>query len=137
MNMNKHMHRILAGTLLAVLIGTTAPATLAADRGEARKVGPIERAVRFRNHVRHVAAELELTDAQKQDLRAIFGKEKEALLELRDDESMTRREKIAALREIRERVLDAIKGVLTVEQWEKWLALREDQRDTVRESVGN
>ena len=52
------------------------------------------------------------------------------------DESMTRREKIAALREIRARVLEAIQGVLTVEPWEKWLALREDQRDSVRESVG-
>ena len=49
---------------------------------------------------------------------------------------MTRKEKIAALREIRSRVLDAIKGVLTVEQWETWLQLREDQRDAIRDHVG-
>lgn len=134
--MKRSIQRSLTVALLAFWTGAATPAVQAADRGEARKVGPVERATRFRDHVRKVAGELELTDPQKQDLRAIFQKEREALLELRDNDSLTRKEKIAALREIRSRVLDAIKGVLTVEQWEKWLQLREDQRDAIRDHVG-
>lgn len=134
--MKRSIQHSLTVALVAFLTGAATPSVQAADRSEARKAAPVERAMRFRDHVRKVASELDLTDAQKQELRAIFQKEREALLELRDNDSLTRKEKIAALREIRSRVLDAIKGVLTVEQWETWLQLREDQRDAIRDHVG-
>lgn len=127
---------MLSGILLALLAGIAVPNTQAAERGEGRKVGPVERAVRFRDHLRKVAGELGLTDTQKQELRAIFLREREALLDLRDNDSLTRREKLAKLREIRAKVLEAVKGVLTPEQWEEWQQLREDQRDAIREQVG-
>lgn len=134
--MKRSIQHSLTVALVAFLTGAAMPSVQAADRSEARKAAPVERAMRFRDHVRKVASELDLTDAQKLELRAIFQKEREALLELRDNDSLTRKEKIAALREIRSRVLDAIKGVLTVEQWETWLQLREDQRDAIRDHVG-
>lgn len=62
--------------------------------------------------------------------------ERHALLELREQDSLTRTQKLENLREIRARVQDAVKEVLTAAQWELWLSLREDQKDTIRDQVG-
>ena len=123
-----------AGFCLVTSLSLT---THAAERGESRKSAPVERAERFREHIKKVADILELTDAQRADLHRIFHNEREALIELRDDDSLTRREKIAALREIRARVIEAILGILTPEQRELWQQLREDRRNALREELAD
>lgn len=135
--MNRNIQRILAAAAGLCLVTGLSYSAQAAGRGESRKSAPVERAERFREHIKKVADILALTDAQRADLHRIFQNEREALIELRDDDSLTRREKIAALREIRARVIEAIQGILTPEQRELWKQLREDQRNALREELAD
>jgi Spy/CpxP family protein refolding chaperone len=124
----------LAGVLWTTVPFTSTPAVAAAKRPEERAT-VAERAARVREHVRKVAAELELTDAQIQALKVIFAKERQALRDLREDDTLTPRERLLEARAIRREVLEAIKGVLTAEQWEEWLELREEQRQNLRDRI--
>ncbi|MCC7373148.1 MAG: hypothetical protein IT581_00720 [Verrucomicrobiales bacterium] len=85
-----------------------------------------------KDHLKGVANELGLTDEQKTKLREIFSAEREKIQDLRQDPYLNRREKLLKLRVIRDEIQAKVKAVLTAEQWEQWLKLRDDKREAIR-----
>lgn len=79
---------------------------------------------RFQN----LAAELQLTDQQKQQLKPIFRDEAQKLKNLRAQTGLSRRQKHAQLNQIRQDLLARAKPILTPAQLQKWQELRAQQR---------
>jgi protein CpxP len=103
------------------------PLTRAADeQTPAAPAGP-DRLGALRERMQQTARELNLTAEQKQKLHVIIREQAEKLRELRQDNSLSRQEKIEKLRAGRERLVAEIKKVLTPEQFEKWKASRQQQ----------
>ncbi|HTI97306.1 MAG TPA: hypothetical protein VL527_00275 [Dongiaceae bacterium] len=73
-----------------------------------------------------LAKQLDLTEAQKEKLKPILKDQAEQLKALRADTNMSRDDKMAKLKEIRESLNAQLKTILTPEQMEKWQKLREN-----------
>ena len=70
-----------------------------------------------------IAAELQLTDQQKQQLKPILREEAQKLKSLRAQTDLTKRQKRVQLLQIRQDLLARIKPILTPEQLAKWQTL--------------
>jgi len=99
---------LVAGSLLA---GT---ALQAQDAPQARS------AMHGRPSADQMAKELNLTDDQKTKVKAALADQQTKMKALRDDKSLSREDRRAKGKEIREATQAKIKGILTPEQMEKW-----------------
>ncbi len=79
-------------------------------------------------HFRGLAQELNLTAAQKEQFRAIVREEAQKLRALRAETGVTRQQKQFELRQVRREAQARIRGILTPEQVQKWLTLRDKMR---------
>jgi len=118
-------------TLLAVLLGSllgVLPASRAADNDPPKPAdktdakAPPTRAERFKE----LSEQLKLTDDQKEKLKPIVQEERKKVRELRDNKDLSRQDRVAKLKEIREDVSAKLKPILTPEQLEKWNKLRSE-----------
>ncbi|MBL9135927.1 MAG: hypothetical protein JNK85_08670 [Verrucomicrobiales bacterium] len=112
------------------LTAATSP-TFARPAGDAAS-----KVARVKEHLRSVANELGLTDAQKDQLRVLFKAEHAKALAIRQDPALNRREKLHQLRALRDEVQEKVQGLLTPEQWAQWLQLREEKREAIRSRLG-
>ena len=111
---------------LAVAAGALSlqPLTRAAESREpAQRVGE-GRLAAARERMQETARELNLTDEQKQKLQSIVRERTEKLRALRQDNNLTREEKMEKFRTAREEINAEVKKVLTPEQFQKWQARR-------------
>ena len=76
----------------------------------------------FQERMQATARELNLTDEQKQKLQTIVREQLEKLRGLRQDNSLTREDKMEKFKAVREEIAKEVKDVLTPEQFEKWKA---------------
>lgn len=76
----------------------------------------------LRERMQETARELNLTEEQTQKLQAIVRERLEKLRELREDAGLSREEKIAKVKAVRDEITAEVKKVLTPEQFEKWQA---------------
>ena len=79
-----------------------------------------------RDRLAQVSEQLKLTDDQKEKLKPIFKEEATKLRELRDNKDLSREDRMAKAKEIREGLAAKIKPILTPEQLEKWNKLRSE-----------
>lgn len=119
----------IASTSLS-LRAATSP-TFARPTGDAAA-----KVAKAKEHLKGIANELGLTDAQKEQLRALFKTEHEKAQAIRQDTHLNRREKLRKLKALRDEVQEGIKSILTAEQWEHWLRLREDRRENLSTRLG-
>ena len=77
--------------------------------------------------------ELNLTREQKEKLAPILKAEREKLAALRDDASLTPREKLQRLQASRAEVAPQVKAILTPEQYAQWEKTREEGRGQLQE----
>ena len=103
------------------------PMARAAETSAAAQPAQDERGAAIRERMQAVAKELGLTDEQKQQLKPILQAEAEKLKALRDDQSLTRPEKLEKLKILREELLPQLKEILTPEQLAKWQKLRQER----------
>jgi len=82
----------------------------------------------IRERMQEVAKELGLTDDQKQQLKPVLQAEAVKLKALRDDQSLSRQEKIEKLKAIGAELLPQLKEILTPEQLAKWQKLRQERQ---------
>ena len=99
------------------------PAT--SDRGEA-----------LRAWVQEVARQLNLTEEQKTKLKPILQADMQQLKAVRDDTSLSRREKLRKMRSVQQEFAPQIKAILTPEQAAKWQELRAERRAELRKHAG-
>ena len=100
----------------------------AAETPPATQPAKEEPGAAIRERMQAVAKELGLTDEQKQQLKPILQTEAEKLKALRDDQSLTRPEKLEKLKTLREELLPQLKEILTPEQLAKWQKLRQERQ---------
>ena len=74
--------------------------------------------------MRRLGEELQFTEEQKQKLAPIFREEGEKMRALQANDKLSREEKVAKFRELRETVGAKVKAILTPEQQAKWDKLR-------------
>ena len=72
---------------------------------------------------------LNLTPEQIEKIKPILEKDREKLVSLREDTSLSREQKGEKMREILKSSMTAIKPILTPEQIEKWKAAMEKRRE--------
>jgi len=104
----------------------SASATNAVPRRERRAAADRMEAARARRDA--TMADLGLTDEQRDKLRAAQKAQTEKLRAVREDSSLSRDQKAAKTRELRDDLMAATKSILTAEQFEKWQKSRESRR---------
>jgi len=121
MQMKKH-----AVIALAVAAGALSPQPLtrAADAGQPAQRAGEGRLAAVRERMQETARELNLTDEQKQKLQTIVRERMEKLRDLRQDNSLTREEKMGKFRAAREEINAEVKKLLTPVQFQEWQASR-------------
>jgi Spy/CpxP family protein refolding chaperone len=87
-----------------------------------------ERGAAIRERMQEVARELGLTDTQKEQLKPILQAEFAKMKALREDQSLTRPEKLEKFKAIRAELLPQVKEILTPEQLEKWQKIRQQRQ---------
>ena len=76
-----------------------------------------------------LAAQLQLTEQQKQQLKAVLRDEAQNLKNLRAETGAAKRQRHAQFTQIRQDLVARIKAILTPEQYAKWQTLRGALRD--------
>jgi Spy/CpxP family protein refolding chaperone len=115
--------------LMAGLLTAATPVWAAeesASNQEASKPGPNRE--RLAQRLKDMAEKLGLSDEQKAKAKGVLQAEFAKLREVRQDTSLdqqARRQKVMALRE---ETRKEMKTILTAEQWEKFLKIREENR---------
>ena len=84
------------------------------------------RAAAANDQQKHMADELQLTADQKEKLKPIMQDETQKMRALRQDASLSKDDKAAKLKTIREETNAKVKPILTADQFEKWKKLREE-----------
>jgi len=109
----------LLGSILII-----SPASRAAD-DEKKDEKPAAGARAGRgDRLAQMAKELDLTDAQKEKIKPILQDQAKAMTDLRDNKDLSREDRMAKMKEIREGLSAKLKPILTPEQFEKWGKLR-------------
>lgn len=111
---------LVAGSLLA---GTTLQAQDAPANTPPGKHG-----IHNRPNRGQIAKELNLTDAQKAKVKTVMEGQRAKMKALREDTSLTPKDRRAKARKIRETTHDKFMKILTPEQREKWHKLMEQER---------
>ena len=109
----------MLGGLLVCFPVTTQGAKLANRAGG--KGGPAK------ERVQGIAAQLQLTEQQKQELKAVLRDEAQNLKNLRAEIGVAKRQKHSQLTQIRQNLMARVKAILTPEQYTKWQTLRAEQ----------
>lgn len=79
--------------------------------------------------------ELGLTPEQKEKLTPVLRSEREKLAALRDDETLTPRDRLRKLQTIRDETTPQVKAILTPEQFARWEKSRDQERGQMRERL--
>lgn len=137
------IHLLVATLTLAALVLTPSPARAEdpapttpppdkapkAQKGErpARPGGEQAEGARARRDA--AMAELGLTDEQRDKLRAAQKDQADKAKAIREDASLSREQKTAKVRELRDSFNASAKTILTADQYEKWQKMQEARRN--------
>ena len=107
---------VMLGGLLVCCPLATQGATVAAPAGGKGALA--------KERFQDIAAQLQLTDQQKQQLKPILREEAQKLKSLWAEAGVAKRQKHAQLNQIRQDFVAKVKAILTPEQFAKWQTLR-------------
>jgi Spy/CpxP family protein refolding chaperone len=122
---------VFAGTLTAV--STCLPTASAATPGERTPPPGGERRKQARERLEANLERLNLTPGQKEELAPLLRAEREKLAALRDDQSLSPRERLQRLQAARAEVAPEVKAILTPGQYAQWEKMREETRGEMQE----
>ena len=114
----------LAFTLLIALTGLRVAA-----QTDASSVDP-ETKAKVQEKLAQISSELNLTDAQKAQLKPILQSEVQQLQAVKNDSSMSPDQKQAKVSEIRQSYKSQMSGILTPEQQKKWESMKKMEEST-------
>ena len=110
----------LAFALLIALTGLRVAA-----QTDATSVDP-ETKAKVQEKLQQISSELNLTDAQKAQLKPILQSEVQQLQAVKNDSSLSPDQKQAKVSEIRQGYKSQMSGILTPEQQKKWATMKEE-----------
>lgn len=116
---------LVAGVILMILAGIRmlAGAPLPQYGGQ-RMRGPMTP----EDQLARMTKQLQLTDEQQTKIKPILEEQHKQMMDLRQDTSMSREDRFAKFREIREQSNEKIKPILTADQQKKWQKIQEERR---------
>src|SRR5256885_14310715 len=117
----KNKSNITSIVLIAAGLAISAAVGQAADNLDVKPgAATPDRRAGIQARLKQISEQLKLTDEQKEKLKPIFQEQAPKLRELRQNESLSREDKMAKLKELREDLNKKIEPILTPEQKEKW-----------------
>lgn len=116
---------LVAGVVLTILAGITMLAGAPLPQyGGRRMHGPMTP----EDQLARMTKQLQLTDEQQAKIKPIIEEQHKQMGDLRQDTSMSREDRFAKFREIREQLNEKIKPILTADQQKKWQKIQEERR---------
>jgi Spy/CpxP family protein refolding chaperone len=116
---------LVAGVGVMILLGirmlAASPLPQYGGQRMRRQMGPEDQLARM-------SKQLQLTDEQKAKIKPILEEQHKQMMELRQDNSMSRQDRFARFRELRQKSLEKMKPILTPEQQKKWQEMRQRRR---------
>jgi len=116
---------LVAGVAVMILLGikmlAAAPLPQYGGRRMHRPMTPAD-------HLARMTKQLKLTDEQQAKIKPILEQQHQQMMELRQDTSMSRENRFAKFREVRQESLKKIKPILTPEQQQKWEKMQQRRR---------
>jgi Spy/CpxP family protein refolding chaperone len=79
------------------------------------------------DQLKTMAEKLQLTDAQKEQIKPVLQDEAQKLKEIRK-EILSKQEKAAKIRELKQATSDKIKPILTDAQWKQWTEMQNPKK---------
>jgi periplasmic protein CpxP/Spy len=121
--------------LLAITVGT--PIISAQDNMSQGAMGSQGNASEVAAKLEKMSTALQLTPAQKQQIRPILVQEAPKLKALKADTSMPPMQKAMKMRQIGEDTDSKLQPILTPEQYQKWQQMRADERQQMMQKMEN
>ena len=134
--MKAHARTFLA-TVAAAGVFSLSAAVQAADVAAPAKPACGERGQQIRERMQEAMKELNLTPEQKEQLKPIFQAQMEKMKAMRAETSLTPREKMEKVQEMRKEVAPQLKAILTDEQWQKVQKKMEERRARFQNHEGH
>jgi len=109
---------VLLGSVLAI-----SPASRADDKTDTKpadKPAVTKGRPARGERLQQISEELKLTDEQKEKLKPVFQEQAKKARELRADKDLSKEDRLAKVKELREGMNTKLKAILTPEQLEKW-----------------
>jgi Spy/CpxP family protein refolding chaperone len=75
-----------------------------------------------------IAQRLNLTEDQKPKVKAIFDEQRQKMRDLRDNQDLSREDRMAQMQSIRKDTDEKLKGVLTADQFKQWQEMESRMR---------
>jgi Spy/CpxP family protein refolding chaperone len=121
--------------LIAVGLALFGKVARAEDKLDVKpEAAPAKRRLTMQDRLKQLSTQLNLTDEQKEKLKPMLQEEFVKVRELRQNDSLSREDKAAKLKELRTEMQKKIEPVLTPEQKEKWAKMQ--QRRLKRQEKG-
>ena len=130
------MFLLVAGVAVMILLGIRMLAAVPLPQSAGRRMrGPMTP----EDQLARMTKQLKLTDEQQAKIKPIIEEQHQKMMDLRQDTSMSREDRFAKFREVRQESLEKIKPILTPEQqknWEKIQQRRQERRRGPRPNRG-
>ena len=132
----KNKSYIVSIVLVAAGLAVSGPVGRAADKLTVKpETATPERRAGIQARLKQISERLDLTDEQKEKLKPIFQEQFAKLRELRQNDTLSREDKLAKVKELREDINKKVEPILTAEQKEKWQKVQ--QRRAKRQEKSN
>lgn len=122
--MNKNRRTLVGLLLFGLAVALTARPALAAQEHRATAESRLE----------ELSKDLNLTEAQKAQLKPILQEEAQQLQEVRNDTSLSKEQKMAKAKDIHATHKPQINEILTPDQQKKWEEMKQKAREKKSES---
>ncbi|HET7100554.1 MAG TPA: hypothetical protein VFJ52_05335 [Terriglobia bacterium] len=120
---------LVAGVAVMVLLGIRMLAAAPLPQYGGRHMrGPMTPA----DQLARLTKQLKLTDEQQAKIKPILEEQHNKMMDLRQDTSMSREDRFARFREVRQDSLEKIKPILTPEQQKQWEKIQQNRRERRR-----
>ncbi|HUR37000.1 MAG TPA: Spy/CpxP family protein refolding chaperone [Terriglobales bacterium] len=87
-------------------------------------------------HMGHMAKQLNLTDAQQQQLKTLHEQERTKAMELRKNDSLTREQKMEQMKALRESTHSQMNNILTPDQQKQFAEMKAKHHDRMSKHKG-
>lgn len=117
---------LVAGVAVMILLGIKMlAATPLPQHGGRRMHGPMTP----EEQLARMTKQLKLTDEQQAKIKPIIEEQHQKIMDLRQDTSMSREDRFAKFREVRQESMEKIKPILNPSQRKKWEKMQQRRRE--------
>lgn len=117
---------LVAGVAVMILLGIKMLSSAPLPQYGGQRM---HRAMTPEDQLARMTKQLKLTDDQQTKIKPILEEQHSKMMDLRQDTSMSREDRFAKFREIRQESMDKIKPILNPDQQKKWDKMQERRRE--------